>query len=243
MSPTVAGEEIEGPELAIYSGATEVSKFKLPQGLNPPAIPAPQIQASIGLIKGFEVTARYVPEIKAGDDFGTVGMVGGGIKFQPLRLVSKKLNKAVPFDLAVALGYSSLKYSYDLDVKPEDGATPKDGNQSTDFSNQKFEAKFSGINAEAILSKKLLFFVPFVSVGYMTSTTDVGVRGNYPVVTDPGNKYTTYSNPISIDEKYVNGLRASAGFGINLFLLHIYGSYNIAAYNYVNVGLGIGFGK
>ncbi|WP_256009518.1 DUF6588 family protein [Desertivirga xinjiangensis] len=248
IAPTVAGEEVDGPEMVLYKDGSPVegTEFKLPQGLNPPAIPAPQLQASIGLIKGFEVTARYVPEIDGGDDFGKISMVGGSVKFQPLRLISKKLNKAMPFDLAVALGYSKLKYSYNLDVQPEDAIAKNPTDVTKDFSNQKFEATFSGINAEAIVSKKLLFFVPFVSVGYMTSTTDLGLRGNYPVTTGfngVSKTYEVYTNPVSIDQKYVNNLRASAGFGINLFLLHIYGSYNVSTYNYVNVGLGIGFGK
>ncbi len=248
IAPTIAGNDSE-TELAVYSGNTEISRFTL-RGINTPIIPAPQLQATVGLIKGFEATVRYVPEVKPGSDYGTLSMIGGGIKFQPVALVSKKLNKALPFDLSLAAGYSQFKYAYSLDIQPEAGAIEKDPSQKKDFSSQKIEAKFSGINVEAIVSKKLLMLTPFVSVGYQTSTTNSGLRGNYPVTTGytgvypAGAKtYETFTDPVSIDKKYINNLRASAGFQLNLYVLHLYGSYNIATYNYVNVGVGIGFGR
>ena len=219
------------------------ARFNLPAGLNPPKsiMPSLQLQASVGLVKGFEATVRYLPALSPGEDFGELSMIGGGIKFQPLRFFSKKVNKLMPFDLAVALGWSQFKYNYKLNVKGPDGRT---------FDDQKVEAKFSGINAEAIVSKKLLMFVPFVSVGYQTSTTDAGIKGTYSYASGyTGTQqaaiinYSTTKDPVSINEKYVNNLRASAGVNLNLFLLHISASYNVAAYNYVNVGLGLGFGK
>jgi len=243
ITPTVAGSDETSQEVAFYNNNKEVTKFSLPKGINVPIIPAPQLQASIGLIKGIEVTARYMPEIKPGGDYGTLSMLGGGIKFQPLRLVSKTAAKLIPFDFAIALGYSQFKYAYDLDVQPESTWSAKDNQQSKDFSNQRFDIKFSGINAEAIISKKLLFFTPFASVGYMTSETKGGLLGNYAVLTDEGSKYTTYHNPVNLDEKYIKSLRASAGFQLNLAFLRFYASYSLATYNYVNAGTGLGIGK
>jgi len=256
IAPTAAGAKKSGPEVAIIGDdGDEATKFTLPKGLNVPLIPGPQLQASIGLIKGIELTARYMPEIKPGNDFGTLSMLGGGIKFQPLRLVSKTASKLLPFDLAVGLGYNQFKYSYDLDVKPDDNWVPNPespealaaaANPDDTFKGQKVGATFSGINAEVIVSKKLLFFTPFASLGYMTSNTDAGVKGKFAVVT--GNTltkahYEIVSNPVNIDEKYIDSFRASAGFQLNLAFLRFYASYNLAAYNYVNAGIGFGIGK
>ncbi|WP_207422907.1 DUF6588 family protein [Desertivirga brevis] len=249
MAPTIAGEEMQGPTMIVLNengqplkNGTQNVTINLPQGINPTqsAIPAPQLQASIGLVKGFEATVRYLPPI-APPDFGEFSMIGGGIKFQPLRFASKKVNKLVPFDLAVALGWSQFKYSYDLEVKDRFGNAPDD---------QRIEAKFSGINAEAILSKKFLLFVPFVAVGYQTSTTDAGIKGTYEYASGYTGtstagvvSYSTVKDPVSINEKYINNFKASAGLTVNLLLFRVYGSYTLGAYNYVNLGLGLGFGK
>ncbi len=255
IAPTAAGAKKSGPEVEIIGdNGEQATKFNLPRGLNVPLIPGPQLQASIGLIKGIELTARYMPEIKPGGDFGTLSMLGGGIKFQPLRFVSKTASKLLPFDLAVGLGYNQFKYSYDLDVKPDNNWVPNPlapsavaaSTNSNTWKGQKIDATFSGINAEVIASKKLLFFTPFASLGYMTSNTDAGVRGNFAVVTGKtGTKahYEIVANPVNIDEKYIDSFRASAGFQLNLAFLRFYASYNLAAYNYVNAGIGFGIGK
>ncbi|WP_207428697.1 DUF6588 family protein [Pedobacter sp. SYSU D00535] len=254
IAPTIAGAEEEGPRMAVYSqGNVKVTEFNLPQGLNIP-MPGVQLQANIGLVKGFEAMVRYSPDIKAGDDFGTVGMKGGGLKFQPLKLVSKTAAKLVPVDLAVAVGYNSIKYAYDdIDVRPEEDARPKNASDANrNFDNQKFEVEFSGISVEAIASKKLFMFVPFVSVGYVTSNTKAGLYGNYPITTTAtaststgtiDKQYEVFTDPVKIDDRFISGMRAAAGLNINLFLLHINASYNIAPYPYLNAGVSIGFGK
>lgn len=252
LAPTIAGAKENGPELAIYTeGGREVTKFTLPQGLDVP-MPGMQLQANIGLVKGIEAMIRYSPDIKAGDDFGTIGMKGGGIKFQPFRLIpgGKKIAKLIPVDIAMAIGYNSIKYSYDkIDVKKEAAGVYKNPADATkDFDNQKFEVDFSGLSVEAIASKKFLIFVPFVSVGYISSNTKAGLYGNYPVATgvvgtSTVKEYEVFTDPVSIDEKFASGLRAGAGLNINLFLLHINASYNLAPYQYVSAGISLGFGK
>ena len=85
-------------------------------------------------------------------------------------------------------------------------------------------------------------FTPFLSVGYNSSRTNVSLNGDYPIQTGQGT-YTTFSNPININKRYVSGLRANVGFQLNLLLLRLYGSYSIAEYNSVNAGIGFGIGK
>jgi hypothetical protein len=256
FSPTIAGAKENGPELAIYSeGNQEVTKFSLPQGLDIP-MPGIQLQANVGLVKGIEAMIRYSPDIKAGDDFGTIGMKGGGIKFQPFRLIpgGKKIAKLIPVDIAMAIGYNSIKYTYDdINVKKEDatGVYKNPTDATKDFDNQKFEVEFSGISVEAIASKKLFMFVPFVSVGYISSTTKAGLYGNYPVATGvvatsptaTVKQYEVFTDPVKIDDKFASGMRAAAGLNINLFIFHINASYNIAPYKYLNAGIAVGFGK
>lgn len=226
---------------------TVVEEFSLPDGIGMNIAPAPQIQATIGLPKGIDATLRIVPKINIGDEFGSVNMIGGGLKFNVLPLISK----VSTFNLAVALGYTQLKYTFPLEVRPTSGSIPKDASQNQDFSNQRVDAKFSGVTGEVILSKKLLFFTPFVSAAYMTSKTDVGLVGNYPIVTGANvsgtpsapvivRTYTSFPNPISIKQTDISGLRATAGFSLNLAIFKLYASGSLGEYNSVNAGIGLG---
>jgi hypothetical protein len=207
-------------------------------------VPAPQVQLTVGLIKNTDVTLRLIPTTKITDDVGSVGMFGVGVKHSISQYFGKA-EKVIPFDLAFALGYTRLTYKKPLTVRPENNSA---GN--VDYSTQALEGNFSGWNAQVIISKKLLFFTPFVSVGFLTSKTDVGLKGNYPFVTGvtpgAGNgtpQYTAYANPITISgsSAQTNGMRADVGFQMSLFFLKIYGSYSFAEYKSANVGIGLGF--
>lgn len=250
LAPTVAGTKNNGPEMAIYdSNNNEVERFTLPGGASLPFVPAPQLQGSIGLPKGIEVTLRTMPRINLGNNRGTLGMIGGGVKLELLPLfVNNTVDRLIPIDIAVALGYTKFNYTLALDVPPPSGSVPKDNQQSTDFSNQKIDASLSGVNIEAIVSKNLLFFTPFISVGYNTSKTAAGLKGNYPIVTGASyplgtRTYTTFSNPVDINKKDISGLRTNLGFQLNLAVFRLYASYTLADYNAFNAGLGFGIGK
>lgn len=243
ITPTLGGS---GAGARIQVGGPGGSTFTLPGGADLPlnSVPAATLQGTVGLIKGIDVSLRLTPKIKLGD-FGTVNMIGGGLKLELLPLIAgKKTSKLLPFDLAVALGYTQFKYNKGLSVQPESGALPN-GVQNSDFSNQRMELKFSGINAELILSKKLLFFTPFASVGFNTSKTDGGLKGNYPITTNyTGVKtYTTFTDPVGINQTDISGMRANLGFQLNLAFFRVYTSYSLAEYNTFNAGIGLGIGK
>ena len=234
IAPTVAGGNISAPQVDIYSvNQLIASKYTLPSGTaDLPLIPAPQIQATVGLPKGIDFTLRLMPKIKLGD-VGSVYMIGGGLKVDLMRCIKgKEAAKALPFELAVAAGYTQFRYNLPLDVQAN----------GSNYTNQSLDGTISGFNLETIISKKLLMFTPFLSVGYNSSRTNVSLNGDYPIQTGQGT-YTTFSNPININKRYVSGLRANVGFQLNLLLLRLYGSYSIAEYNSVNAGIGFGIGK
>jgi hypothetical protein len=54
------------------------------------------------------------------------------------------------------------------------------------------------------------------------------------------NTYTTFTNPVSISENVVSGVRADIGFQLNLGFFRFYTSYTQAQYKSVNAGLGFG---
>jgi hypothetical protein len=243
IAPTFGGDKNLSTGITYTDPSNPLAKYSttLPKGVTQ-YVPAPQVQLTIGLVKHTDLTVRFIPTTKITDDVGSVGMFGFGLKHDIIQDFAKKGTEK-PFDLAIAVGYTRLNYSKPLSVKPDN--TNVSG--STDFSNQRLEGHFSGVNASVILSKKLLFFTPFVSVGYLKSSTDVGLKGNFPFVTGATvvgqPTYTTYADPISISgsSSSVSGARADVGFQMSLFFLKIYGSYSFAEYKSANVGIGLGF--
>jgi len=262
ITPSAGGSNnTPGAPVSIYStdgNHYKLASFNLPSGLYN-IIPAPQIQLTVGLIKNTDVTLRYLPNINS-STFGSSGsnnnfsidMIGFGIKHDIIQDFGTAKH-LMPFDLAIAFGYTRLTYSYSLSVTPQPGgptnqtAKPKDAQQSTDFSNQVLSGKFSNINIQAIISKKLLFFTPFAAVGYNSCTTSIGTYGNYPITTGVDGPvtqnpvYTTYTNPVVINETSLSGLHADVGFQVTLFVLNIYASYSAGSYSSVNGGIGLGF--
>lgn len=236
IAQTFGGDkDAPAPLMALYDkSGNKVGNFTMPDAVIH-VIPAPTIQLTVGLIKNTDVTFRITPDIKVGDDVGKVGMFGIGFKHN----IIKDFVPASSFDLAVAVNYNRIKYTKDLDVQPEGGATPSPGS-SNNFSGQTIDATFSGTNVQAILSKKLLFFTPFISVAYQTAKTDVGVLGNYPVQNSP-TTYETITNPVKINQTNVNGLRTDVGFQLNLAVFRIYASGSLGEYKSVNGGIGLGF--
>lgn len=246
IAPTFGGSDELSTSIVVSDPSDPNNPLKkynttLPKGVTQ-YIPAPQIQLTVGLVKNTDVTLRLIPTTKITDDVGSVGMFGFGFKHNITNDFGTKA--LIPFDLAIAVGYTKLKYNKPLDVRP--GNSNVSGSQ--DFSNQSLEGNFSGWNVQAIISKKLAFFTPFASVGYLTSKTDVGLKGNYPFVTGVSATgtpiYTSYANPITIggtSASQVSGLRADLGFQLNLAILRIYASGSLAEYKSVNAGIGLGF--
>lgn len=240
LTPSVAGEESNGSIVQIKNNGNIVKEFALPKGADIPLIPAPQVQATVGLIKGIDVSLRAIPKIQMGD-VGSINMIGGGVKVELLPLIAgKKAGKLLPFDVALALGYTEFSYKKELDYTSPDGSTVKD--------NQQIEAKISGINTQLILSKKLLVFTPFLALGYNTSKTSGGLKGDYRVITGsvPITNTPTYStviDPVTLDKKNFNSFRSDLGFQLNLAFLRFYASYSVSEYNSFNAGLGFGIGK
>jgi hypothetical protein len=160
-------------------------------------------------------------------------MTGAGLKMNLVRvLAGKKADKLLPFDLAAAIGYTKLSYNLLLNVQTSNST----------YTDQSLNAKFTGVNVEAIISKKLAFFTPFASIGYQSANTSIDLKGTYPFETG-NNTYTTVVDPIAISQKDISGLRTNLGFQLHLAFLRVYGSYSLGAYKSFNAGLGLGIGK
>jgi hypothetical protein len=247
LAPTIGGNRNNGgPTLDVYDdNGRKVESFTLPSG-KLPVIPTPQLQVTIGLIKNTDLTLRGFPKVDLGDDVGSVSMIGFGLKHDLIQdFVGKTASKVIPFDLAIALAYSRLNMSVPLDVQPDAGSRPASGQHAADYSNQHVDGHFNSFLVQAILSKQLLFFTPYVTLGYNTANANVAAIGNYPVTTGStltgDETYTVYTNPVNIKETSISGFRADLGFQLSLGFFKVYASYTAAQYHSVNGGIGFGF--
>ena len=241
IAPTFAGNKDNGgPLLNIYDdNHKQVGQFNTPAG-QIGFIPAPQIQITVGLIDNTDVTARAVPKINF-DGTGSASMFGFGFKHDIMQdIVGKTADALIPFDLALAFGYSHLNLDVPINVDADFNSQPASGSQNSDFSNQHIKGSFNNFMLQAIISKKLLFFTPFFSVGYNSTHTKIAALGNYPLTTGD-NTYTVYTNPVSLSQSSVNGIRADLGFQLNLGFFRIYASGSLAQYKSADVGIGFGF--
>ncbi|MFI5137770.1 MAG: DUF6588 family protein [Sphingobacteriales bacterium] len=238
IAPTFGGSKSgQTPLMDIKdNNGNTISTFNMPNGVIQ-YVPAPNIQLTIGLVHNTDLTIRTIPTIKIGST-GSVGMIGFGVKHDLIQDFAPK-GKPYPFDLAIAVNYNRINYSNSLNVQPDNGTVAAPGN-SSDFSNQRISGNFSGFNVQAIFSKKLLFFTPFIAVAYQTANTSLGVLGNYPV-TSSATQYTTVTDPVHINETSISGLRADIGFQLNLAILRIYASVSEGQYLSGNAGIGLGF--
>lgn len=221
-TPTFSGPETDGTRMQIGNDPTK--QFNLPQGLGIGVVPSPQVQLTVGLPKNIDLSVRFVPTIDF-DDVGKVNLFGLGAKVELLPIILGKTEKLLPFDLAVAVGYTQLKWDIPLDVN--------DGK----YANQSVNVKLNGVSADAIISKKLSVFTPFFSLGYNQAKSKIDALGKYDI------DGKTYDNPFSIDRTDVSGVKASAGFQLHLGFFRLYTSYTQAKYGYVNAGIGLGIGK
>ncbi|MBE5321034.1 hypothetical protein IM793_17850 [Pedobacter sp. MR2016-19] len=233
IGPTAFGDDREGGKMEVYtsSGIPTGKFFNLPQGVGFHVVPSAQIQATLGLPKNIDVTLRAMPKVKLGNDLGSLSMIGFGAKVELLPLfMGSTTEKLVPVDIAIAGGFTQYKYNLPLNI---DNSTNSD---------QRIDAKFNGVNFDAIVSKKILFFTPFASIGYQTSNTNLKALGTYRFATSATTS-ATYVDPISVKQTDIDGVRASLGFQLKFGFFKFYGSYTQAKYSMVNAGIGLGIGK
>ncbi len=234
IAPTAFGAEVDGPEMEFYSNGFSTGQFKLPKGTGVGAVPSPQVQLTLGLLKNMDVSIRLVPKVNISEDAGDISLFGIGTKLELLPILMGKKAKITPIDIAIAGGYSKLKYDLPLNVNDEP------------VSNQHVNVEVTGYSVEAIVSKKLAFFTPFASIGYNTSTSDLKALGSYkfdsPTIDNPDNQ-KTYVDPINYSKKDIDGVKATIGFQLSLGFFRIYTSYTQAQYSYANAGIGFGIGK
>ncbi|WP_318342808.1 DUF6588 family protein [Flagellimonas baculiformis] len=221
--------DIEGIEVFVEdeSGIFR-EEFELPSGLaseNLNFIPSGYLQGSVGLIKGLEVKARFLPKIKFDDD-AKIGLFGAGVQYDFTKLLPA--DKVLPVAISAVIGYTNLNGDYDF---TDSGLI--------DGSDQRIEASFNTWNFSAVVSTRNIPVINFYGgLGYITGKSDIDVLGTYqangPFFSE------TVVDPFSVSKK-ASGVNVNLGTKLKLGFFRINAEYNIAEFSTFTFGLNFGF--
>lgn len=202
-------------------------EFDLPTGLAAEDfnfVPSGYIQGSVGLIKGLEVKARFLPKLKFDDD-AQIGLFGAGIQYEFTKLLPA--DKVLPIAISAVIGYTNLNGEYDF--------TEASG---IDGENQRIEADITTWNFSAVVSTKLPVINFYGGLGYISGKSNTDVLGRYTVTSGPFQ--TTYTDPFQVSND-VSGVNANLGLKLKLGFFRINGEYNMAEFNTATLGINFGF--
>ncbi|WMI64387.1 hypothetical protein RBH94_09965 [Aestuariibaculum sp. YM273] len=209
----------------IFGEQTE--QIELPSGIGNASgnlLPSAFIQGGVGLIKGIEVKARFMPEIKT--DEVAFNMYGAGLQFEATKWLPA--DKLLPVALSGLVAYTHLGASYDL--------TESSG---VDGENQKLENDTSTWLFQLIASTKLPVINFYGGVGYINGKSESDLLGTYRV----SNGLITAEDivdPFSVSSK-VSGFRGTVGTKLKIGFFRFNAEYHLAEFNAFSVGLNFGF--
>lgn len=255
---TAFGEDVAGPEMGIFGTnpvtglRQEITRFTMPEGTGYPFVPAPMIQATVGIVKDTDVSLRYMPTVTV-EDINT-SLFGFGVKHGLNQWLPG--GSVLPVDLSVQLGYTKLTSDFGFEVNPEEGQdiyNPYAGNPSL-WEGQSIDMEATGFTGNILVGKNLPIISVYGGIGFQTSDMNLNSPGSYPVTVfnedyDPldGSEETRQKiierldEPINLSFDGSNSIHALAGFRLRLSLLTISGSYTLSNYPVANIGVGLSF--
>jgi hypothetical protein len=249
-APTVFGEDTSPGNLTkTIEGQT--IELPLPPGAGVAISPLPpSLQLSVGLVKGTEIMARFIPTLSFGE--ATLGSWGLGVKHDVKQWIPGV--QKLPFDLSVLAAYSQLNIGYDF----EERVTPissdqanqaefKDGTSYNEniYEEQRMSFRTSAWNVNLIISKKLSVFTPYAGIRYGSSASNLAMEGTYGYV-DGFNSVTqrviveNVKDPITVRMPH-GQLSVNAGFRLKLAIMTIFGEANLGKYTTYTGGIGFGW--
>lgn len=254
ITPTAFGGDESGPTMGAYEdydptspGEELVFDFEMPRGTGVPYVPAPMVQAGVGLIKGTDITARYVPPLSLPSDI-KLNLWGVGIKHEITQWLPG--GQLIPVDLSLQAGFTKLNSSVGFTVNPEEGADIENNYPDNTWNGQKAELSSDAFTINALIGKTLPFISVYGGFGYETSAVNLSTPGSYPI-TVPNEDYPEQSaqskevekidNPIDLSYSGNSSFRGLIGTRIKLAFFNITASYTLSKYPVGQVGVGFSF--
>lgn len=209
----------------IFGSQTE--EITLPTGLaeaNVNLVPSAFIQAGIGLFKGTEIKARYVPKIDTDDV--TLNMYGVGLQHEFTKWLPA--DKLLPVAISGLVAYTHLDATYNL--------TNSSGIQGE---NQRLENATDTWLFQLIASTKLPVINFYGGIGYIKGTSESDMLGTYRV----SNGILTSEDivdPFSVSSE-VASVRGTIGTKLKLGFFRLNAEYHLSEFDAFSVGINFGF--
>ena len=277
-APTILGPADQGPSYVLSTTDPNNPANRIPidtingltQGLGLNFMAAPFAQINLGLIKGTELSVRFVPTLDlaalGGGMEGKFGMWGIGVKHDIKQWIPV-INK-LPFSLSGYFNYTKLSFELGVSLPGPEGKTydaysgPGDivgfnyaaGVTAGNYAGQAIAMDASSMGFGIVVSKKLLMLTPYLSLGMQSANFSLRTAGDYAILSglrdastlaQPGalrEEYKVFNDPININPDPINSLRYSAGLRVKLLILGIHAEYfGIGGYSGVNAGVSLGF--
>lgn len=231
ISPTLAGEETPGATFVLYKSSTDHSDsitFNSLKGAKAGFVPAPVAHLAVGLIKGTEISVRYIPTITISGV--SLGLYGFGVKHDVKQWIP--VISELPFDWSAQFGYTKFNASYDIDGE-SDGAR---------YHDQELLLVTDAYTFNTIVSKKIALLTLYGGIGYQGSSTNIKVNGTYQIkhFNSSGVKENTdITNPVDVTTVGTRTPTLSAGFRLKFVVFTIHGGVTVSQYSSILGGLGV----
>ena len=201
-------------------------EFELPSGLASEGfsfLPSGYIQASVGLIKGTEVKARFLPPINTDD--ARISFYGFGLQHEFTKHLPA--DKVLPIAISGVIGYTHFDGRYNLEESSLIAG-----------SDQRFEMGINSWVFQAVVSTRLPVINFYGGLGYLTGKSDTDVLGTYIVQSGPFQE--TIVDPFSVSAK-ASGVTANVGFKLKLAFFRLNADYTLGEFNNLSFGINFGF--
>ncbi|GAA4108206.1 hypothetical protein GCM10022393_04060 [Aquimarina addita] len=221
---TVFGENAEDVVMIVGEGGAGQGEILLPDGLGGTGvntIPTVFLQASVGLVKGTEIKARFWPKLSGGNTESF--LYGVGIQHELTKSIFSW--KRSPVSISGILGFSKLRATYDFS---EDSTLEGEG--------QEIEFEGNSWLISGIVSTKFPVFNFYGGFGYYSGETTTDLNGSYEV----SGGAVTLEDPVTVDHKE-SGLKATFGTIVAVSFFKVNLDYTLQNYSTLSMGLHVGF--
>ena len=221
FSESVLGSEIEYQGKLSFPGGL---KDELPLG----TIPAPFVQASVGVVFDTDLLVRLIPTMEI--QGSTFSLTGFGLKHNIMQYFGP-LDK-LPLNVSVLAAISKASFEYDL----------SDSTFGGNSSNRKMTFEADTFTIQALASIDLPVISAFAGLGYNSGDSQFDVKGDYsiPYSVSGINISRVLEDPISIASE-ASGVMGIVGARLNLLFLKIFANYTIQEYNTLTAGISFNF--
>lgn len=189
----------------------------LDQAIGVNAVPAPMVQAGIGLIKNTDVMIRFIPEQTADEyEFSTFGF---GIKHDIKQWIP--FVKKLPFDVSILAAWNNMKSKVFFDSENNPSQAVQLNTRTSIY--------------QLIASKKLAIFTLYGGLGTTSYSTDLNILGEF--VTNNNPVTNPLVDPVQLNYEG-NSFRSNIGLRVKLLFLDIAAEYALQEYDVVTLRVG-----